>query len=310
MKRKIILSFVLSAIAMSINAQEYNMKVNKVNGEVLTVATSEIKDVVFEEIKGKEEEPQDEPRFITMGGKKWAMGNLVYDNGKWRIAANQWEYFNAVYGRAGEGNTKCNLSDTQVDHFRWGVLGNAAITQGSDVVKAFGNGAWDIYNISGKMYKDIDCKDETKNFDEAKYGDLAFWATKGKWRMPSKADWNFLKDGCDWQLGYITLDNGKQLYGCLITEAAGDFGETNTIAKEFSKAEVEKNLFLPLAGYRFENKIKNAAYGGYYWTSQLFNKTDNYAFEVSFDRDGFYINQNGGDANNGNCIRPILVETK
>ena len=45
-----------------------------------------------------------------------------------------------------------------------------------------------------KMYKDIDCKDETKNFDEAKYGDLAFWATKGKWRMPSKADWNFLKD--------------------------------------------------------------------------------------------------------------------
>ena len=112
------------------------------------------------------------------------------------------------------------------------------------------------------------------------------------------------------RLYYITLDNGKQLYGCLITEAAGDFGETNTIAKEFSKAEVEKNLFLPLAGYRFENKIKNAGYGGYYWTSQLFNKTDNYAFEVSFDRDGFYINQNGGDANNGNCIRPILVETK
>ena len=104
MKRKIILSFVLSAIAISINAQEYNMKINKVNGEVLTIATSEIKDVMFEEIKGKEEEPQDEPRFITMGGKKWAMGNLVYDNGKWRIAANQWEYFNAVYGRAGEGN--------------------------------------------------------------------------------------------------------------------------------------------------------------------------------------------------------------
>ena len=70
MKRKIILSFVLSAIAVSINAQEYNMKINKVNGEVLTIATSEIKDVVFEEIKGKEEEPQDEPRFITMGGKK------------------------------------------------------------------------------------------------------------------------------------------------------------------------------------------------------------------------------------------------
>ena len=84
MKRKIILSFVLSAIAMSINAQEYNMKVNKVNGEVLTIATSEIKDVVFEEIKGKEEEPQDEPRFITMGGKngQWGILFMIMESGE------------------------------------------------------------------------------------------------------------------------------------------------------------------------------------------------------------------------------------
>lgn len=310
MKRKSILSVILLVVTIAANAQNYNMKVCKTNGEVVTIATNNVKEVIFEEVKSNEQPQEKQPRFITLGGRKWANGNLIYDNGTWKIADNQWEYFNKIYGRQSESNTKCELSTTQVDHFRWGVLGKAALTQGNDTVRAYGKAFWDIYPISKKMYKDANCKQETKDFNEAKYGDLAFWATNGKWRMPSKADWNMLKDGCDWQLGYITLDGGKQLYGCLLTVAKGDFGITNTKPKEFSKEEVEKYLFLPLAGYRYEDIIRNAGFGGYYWTDQLFDKTSNYAFEVSFDFDGFYINQNGGDTNAGNCIRPILVETK
>lgn len=309
MKRKnIFLIFALS-LSMAAHAQNYNMKVSKQNGDVITIPTDQIKDVTFEVAKPKPADPKEEkPRYITMGGLKWAAGNLMYDNGQWKIAANQWEYFNMVYGRQAESNNQCKLLPNRIDHFSWGVLGEAAFVQGKNSVKAYNPEDGVPFSISGKMYKDAECKQETNDFAEAKYGDLAFWATKGRWRMPSVEEWRLLEDACDWQLGYITLEGNKQLYGCLLTPAKGMFGEKNLLPREFTKEEVNKNLFLPYAGYRYEKVIRSAAYGGYYWSSQLFDKTSNLAFEASYDRDGFYIVVNGGDINSGNCIRPILVE--
>lgn len=306
MKKRILLFISIIASALTAQAQNYQMKVVKNDGKVETFATKDVKEVLFECVED-EKHKQKEPEYIEIAGAKWAKGNLMYDNGTWKIADNQWEYFNKVYGKQRELNRKCTKSDTQIDHFNFGVCGTNALTEAEIAVKC--GDKFGPTSISGMMFKDAECKQPTDNYEDAAYGDLAFWATKGMWKLPSKTNWARLQDEADWQLGYITLDNGKQIYGCLFTPTKSEFGVGITLPREITKEEVEKYLFLPMAGYRNGKAIENAGFGGYYWADRSFSEDYNSYLEVSFDFDGIYYHKNGTTVlDNGNCIRPVLAK--
>ena len=88
MKKYILLLFVSLGFT-SLSAQNYKMKVTKTNGEMIEIAADAIQDITFETTQS----PQEPDRFITVAGIKWATGNLQYDEGKWKIADHQWDYF-------------------------------------------------------------------------------------------------------------------------------------------------------------------------------------------------------------------------
>lgn len=98
MKKRILLFISIIASTLTAQAQNYQMKVVKNDGKVETFATKDVKEVLFECVED-EKHKQKEPEFIEIAGAKWAKGNLMYDKGTWKIADNQWEYFNKVYGK-------------------------------------------------------------------------------------------------------------------------------------------------------------------------------------------------------------------
>ncbi|KXB78838.1 hypothetical protein HMPREF3034_02285 [Prevotella sp. DNF00663] len=115
---------------------------------------------------------------------------MYYDD-SWGLAEEQWQFYNykIVYP------DKITLKNTEQlepvdetgnkmhDHFNWGVVGEKSLTWGDDNYATKASGA-----ISGKMYLDRACTQETKDFGQAKYGDVAYWATKGKYRMPTEQE--------------------------------------------------------------------------------------------------------------------------
>ena len=126
--------------------------------------------------------------------------------------------------------------------------------------------------------------------------------------MPRYREILELTEKASWQFGYVVLEGNNRLYGYLVTNP-----ETtpmkNRVARELTKEEIDKGLFLPCAGSRYDNTnaVKYAGYGGYYFASILFEDAADWARSLQFDNDGVYDN-NGEDCRHGNSIRPILVE--
>ena len=302
MKKYILLLFVSLGFT-SLSAQNYKMKVTKTNGETIEIAADAIQDITFETTQS----PQKQDRFITVAGIKWATGNLQYDKGKWKIADHQWDYFKPRYGFHNSSSEAYKYeipqAEDQIDHFNYGVCGKNALTYSNMI---FANTT--KTDISGKMYTDDKLQHETNNFQEAAFGDIAYWATNGKYRMPRYREILELTEKASWQFGYVVLEGNNRLYGYLVTNP-----ETtpmkNRVARELTKEEIDKGLFLPCAGSRYDNTnaVKYAGYGGYYFASILFEDAADWARSLQFDNDGVYDN-NGEDCRHGNSIRPILVE--
>ena len=118
--------------------------------------------------------------YVSVCGIKWARGNLQHLGEDWKIADHQWEYFNYVDGNTG---SSISQSSSQMDHFNWGVCGANALNTSSSVCAK--NVSQDI---SGKMFTDEACTAETSDFAAALYGDIAYWATQGAWRLPTQAE--------------------------------------------------------------------------------------------------------------------------
>ncbi len=83
----------------------------------------------------------------------------------------------------------------------------------------------------------------------------------GKWRMPTRAEQDELRNHCTWE--WTTL-NGVNGY----------------------KVTSKKNgnsIFLPAAGYRYSSGLNDAGSSGYYWSSSLFTSNSSYAYYLSFN---------------------------
>jgi hypothetical protein len=89
-------------------------------------------------------------------------------------------------------------------------------------------------------------------------GDVAFWASKGKYCLPNKTQINELshkdKSKASIQYGKYVYDENTEIYGYLYTTPIDGTPKRNfTDAEEFTDADLECGLFLPLTGRRSPN---------------------------------------------------------
>lgn len=218
--------------------------------------------------------------YVKVCGIKWAKGNLqcYQNNGDagfqtgWRIAPTQWHHFNYDLASNTVGKNTYTYDDTkatemsyqngstQFEHYNFGGLARNArfySTPGSNYMVT----GRDL-DISGKIFKDskgneeatgeerfVDCGTFTGN-NSAIWGDLAFWASKGKFRTPTKEEISVLYSNpkVSKQFGYYDTGDYK-VWGVLFTASLGE-QVVNTTDVELTDADLESGLFLPKAGRR------------------------------------------------------------
>lgn len=220
-------------------------------------------------------EQEVERSFITICGVNWALGNLMYDEGNgaegfqpgWRLGYTQWEYFHYDEGNdASEARQDVAMSEAGYDHFNFGGIEDAL----SNSTGSYARPDDYEFNIQGKMYVDQQCTNETNNYDAARYGDIAYWASKGICSMPTKEQLKTLYNVASFQFGYIVTSTGCRVYGVLFTNPDEE-RITNNEAKEFTEADLESGLFLPRAGRRAKSNdgtvVIHTRTQGVYWSS-------------------------------------------
>lgn len=218
------------------------------------------------------------PEYVTVAGIKWAMGNLEYevdgttDEGfaaGWRIAPTQYHHFNMT-ASAGSDVT---LSDyTKAAHFNFGGIGDAVSNKYSSALHiAAPTGDADPFDFSGKMFTDATCTTTTTttNYAEAVYGDIAYWASEGQYRMPTAAEFEKLHTkACYTEATYSDGTNtiyGSYFYNPGAGENPGKVEGTKTI----EDTDLSVGLFLPWSGRAYNN----AEYNVYKVHSQGFYRT-------------------------------------
>ena len=276
-------------------------------------ATPEYIEKTYEPIEGT----------VNVAGIYWALGNLEYevdgttDTGfaaGWRIAPTQYHHF--YIGTAGDKKNIGNYN--KVAHFNFGGIEDSfTITKASAISKATSDPAFDF---SGKMYTDQTCTTVTTNYAEAKYGDIAFWASKGKYRMPSKDDmeqlwtkacrtlatYNYGKD----TEGNDIIINGTYFYNPAKGELPGVVDGT----KEVTDNDLKVGLFLPWTG-RYYNGTEYNIYKinsqAVYRTSTVNSTsteedTHGVIYRIQSLTEGAYYNASFG-ATSRYAIRPIYI---
>lgn len=106
------------------------------------------------------------------------------------------------------------------------------------------------------------------------------------WRMPTQGEMQELVDNCD-----TTWTSQNGLKGLLFTS------RTNG-----------NSIFLPAAGYLYDNNDDGADFNGYYWTSSL--DTEYTSFAKFLDFSSGVCNITGTFRNNGFSVRPVCVQSK
>lgn len=323
-------------------------------------------------------------KFTKVQKVKWAKSNLramSADAGapdkegwqaSWGLYDNPWEtQIGIVYpATTCSGEQKNNITLNQdwfkkggyyshFDYFSWGTIGRAARVHNAKVTSSTAE-----FDITGKVFRgtgttggdittfteltgDARFADESKlNGDNSTmYGDLAFWASKGQYRMPNKDEIGTLYvksdrkvKGCaNLQAGYYKyrLEEDTQdrvMNGILYTTApfyvAGGLPTCNTTAVELTPADIESGVFFPKNGERTTNKAGtydatnifawNA--WGVYWSGTYGGRNgkgyDDCARAIGWTASsatnyGYTLklsNSIWGNTAIGNCIRPVLYE--
>lgn len=206
----------------------------------------------------------------------WASGNLIaeasgstsegFQQG-WRIASEQYEFLGWDSVGSGTGLT-FQQSDDAFDRFNWGGLAGDARSADSGYMLP----QEAKFKISGRIFSADKGSGEAIDASELEgdgrfavpaggplaggstlHGDVAFWASRGQYRLPSSDEIVTLRAGASetaasGQAGYVTV-GGNTIYGILLRSTPSwEKSELNTAAVEFSEADLESGLFLPKAG--------------------------------------------------------------
>ncbi|MBQ3680217.1 MAG: hypothetical protein IJJ78_03035 [Paludibacteraceae bacterium] len=199
--------------------------------------------------------------YVDLGltsGTKWATMNVG--------ASNPQDYGN--YYAWGETTTK--------ETYDWSTYLDGRITDYSDC-GTDKDALKGVTDIAGTQY------------DAAK----ANWG--GKWRMPTKAQQDELRNQCYWV--WTSSYNGSNVKGYIVYGAknASDKGvkiyggETPSSSYSLSDA----HIFLPAAGFRSYGDLIGAGSYGYYWSSSLSTVNPYRAWYVLFLSDDVYYSYDG-----------------
>lgn len=282
------------------------------------------------------------PPYIEIDGVKWGKYNLQYTpNSKtvgWKdgyhLAKNPWDYF---YTESSPMNLEPNVikipssnaDNAEFDHFRWG-----------DISKAHS------FAYDDKDHYDTSVENIEKKNSNNEYGDIAYYASKGDWRLPNVAEFESLMRNTTEYIGYYPSEAGDVLgvlfvpdgvaHGKIIGKNgqvvsssnvngnisgfSGKNYQTSTIVRKFTAEEISKGIFFPAAG-TFTNyssgptNLNNAGRMGYYWTADCFNATQAKSFTFQFTANGRVMFATVGNStanpkppkNNMYSIRPIYI---
>ena len=273
--------------------------------------------------------------YIEIGGVKWGKYNLQYSTGTkvngwvdgYHLADNPWDYYTTddiktpLDGdRAPMKPNPFDPNNVQFDHFRWGDIEKAY-----DYRYAAKTHYWDTTNdISGLVKSDKE------------YGDLATYASNGKWRLPKAQEFDKLMSYTAEYIGYYVNDKGNTIYGVLFdpnvpqnlknkvvdknnvvirpSNQSGKTGISKDRLRKFEKSDFESALFFPMAGvYDDYNNLMKVGTGAGYWTSTSFSSTQAKAFMPQVFNNGSSTEVFGGLTNtrlpksNMYSIRPIYI---
>ncbi|MCQ2218704.1 MAG: hypothetical protein MJZ33_09545 [Paludibacteraceae bacterium] len=105
------------------------------------------------------------------------------------------------------------------------------------------------------------------------------------WRMPTSAEQDELREGCDWE--WTDDYNG--------TGVAGRIGTSKTNGN---------TIFLPAAGYRYNGSLDSVGYYGSYWSSCLFMDNNHGGYVLCFH--SYYIGWDCSvDRQDGRSVRAV-----
>lgn len=293
--------------------------------------------------------------YIKVKGVKWAKGNLRYDSSVtvegfqsgWHLTSAQWDYVgydtksstigDTEYTYSADAAAEMRIARTteKFEHFNFGGIGKWSYDI-ENYVKS--EPASEPKDISGKIYSDVgatvevtgDARFASEGTEApALYGDLAFWATKGKYKVPSYDEMTSIHNQASKIPGWCVV-NGIKVWGCLFRSP--DLGYTRqedataNQNREFSAAEIESGMFLPYAGrtaetndalvikqrvqmaYRSAKYIKTNSSGAKYYAAYYSNYPSLKRYD-SWDTNGSNKNAAWSGAA-GFCIRPVLVEAE
>ena len=124
------------------------------------------------------------------------------------------------------------------------------------------------------------------SFADDNYADDAARANwGGNWRIPTDADWTWLRTNCTWEWTGDFLGDGSNKAGIIMTSKING-----------------NQIFLPAAGYRSSAGLNNEGSDGYYWSSSLY-KISSSARGVYFDSGGVHRGFNYRYM--GRSVRPV-----
>ena len=283
--------------------------------------------------------------YVKVCGIKWAKGNLqciqnegdaTFQNG-WRIAPTQWHHLTYTDNKETATAYTYENNGTRFDHFNYGGIARQArfVSNGNPLTPTV-----EGLDISGKMYSDITATTEVTGAGAFKeidtftsagnhnelWGDVAYWASKGQYKMPTAADMKKLHNEVHKIAGVYTTPDGKKVWGELFTTILpGESRKTITAAIELTDADLESGLFLPKGGRRYNKDssslINAVSTQGTYRTSTYLKVMEDYHIAAYYHIDannGAKLYDNGvagGSTANaaygvtaGYLIRPILAD--
>ena len=246
------------------------------------------------------------PPYVEVEGVKWGKYNLQYTPDKktdgwvdgYHLAANPWDYFYPDNDMP-KLNGSVDPDAIKFDRFRWG-----------DISKAhnYANANREHYSKSttGISEKILDSNSE--------FGDLAYYASKHNWRLPTMDDFKKLMANTTQYAGYIDV-GGHRVYGSLFIPdgVAHGYAVPNgvTVSKSsngnitnkgqlkesgkggmklsgnqlyaFTKERINEGIFFPAAGtigaYSDGNpQLIYPGNRGIYWTADPKNADQAYSF--------------------------------
>ncbi len=274
--------------------------------------------------------------WVDIDGVKWSRYNLQYTPGDQRtgwvsgyhLAKNPWDYFYTdKCGTSPQGACMPNATQTvKFDHFRWGDIAEAYRYS-----RAFMCYYWTVRGNIPSMLS------STQN-----YGDLAYYASRGKWKLPTKGDFDKLMAKTGQYIGYYKDCNNNVIYGILFDPTVNNclkgwvlsrdnrklvcsnrdahgLSYARCYMKQFTKEDICKGVFFPFAGSYTDYidctpRLNKPGSQGMYWTACGTNCEQAQAFTgqyMEYQNLFFYGTTKGASAINPKrnmySIRPILA---